>query len=90
MLQLDWLFPSALGRDEDKIRHIRKYLEAAGMFRDFSNSSQDPDFTQVGLLELTPSSNEHSGLLPLSVNKVLPTTCETSQRHFEFSPETIR
>ncbi|XP_033028828.1 cytoplasmic aconitate hydratase [Lacerta agilis] len=40
------------GRDEDKIRHIRKYLEAAGMFRDFSNSSQDPDFTQIVELDL--------------------------------------
>nr|XP_034996332.1 cytoplasmic aconitate hydratase [Zootoca vivipara]XP_034996333.1 cytoplasmic aconitate hydratase [Zootoca vivipara]XP_034996334.1 cytoplasmic aconitate hydratase [Zootoca vivipara] len=40
------------GRDEDKIRYIRKYLEAAGMFRDFSNSSQDPDFTQIVELDL--------------------------------------
>uniref|UniRef100_A0A8D0E843 Cytoplasmic aconitate hydratase n=1 Tax=Salvator merianae TaxID=96440 RepID=A0A8D0E843_SALMN len=40
------------GRDEEKIRHIKKYLEAAGMFRDFSNSSQDPDFTQIVELDL--------------------------------------
>ncbi|XP_061488033.1 cytoplasmic aconitate hydratase isoform X2 [Rhineura floridana] len=40
------------GRDEEKVRHIRKYLEAAGMFRDFSNSSQDPDFTQIVELDL--------------------------------------
>lgn len=38
---------SPLGRDEEKIEHIRKYLQSVGMFRDFSNSSQDPDFTQV-------------------------------------------
>ncbi|KAL7988643.1 hypothetical protein Chor_007562 [Crotalus horridus] len=35
------------GRDQEKINHIRKYLEATGMFRDFNNSSQDPDFTQA-------------------------------------------
>lgn len=36
-----------LGRDEDKVKHIKKYLQAVGMFRDFSDSSQDPDFAQV-------------------------------------------
>lgn len=40
------------GRDEEKITHIRKYLQAAGMFRDFSNSSQDPVFTQIIELDL--------------------------------------
>ncbi|XP_054843074.1 cytoplasmic aconitate hydratase [Eublepharis macularius] len=40
------------GRDEEKIKYIRKYLQTAGMFRDFSNSSQDPDFTQVVELNL--------------------------------------
>uniref|UniRef100_T1DMJ4 Cytoplasmic aconitate hydratase n=1 Tax=Crotalus horridus TaxID=35024 RepID=T1DMJ4_CROHD len=40
------------GRDQEKINHIRKYLEATGMFRDFNNSSQDPDFTQIVELDL--------------------------------------
>ncbi|KAM7165689.1 cytoplasmic aconitate hydratase [Macrochelys suwanniensis] len=40
------------GRDEEKIKHIKNYLVAVGMFRDFSNSSQDPDFTQVVELDL--------------------------------------
>ncbi|XP_010611189.1 cytoplasmic aconitate hydratase [Fukomys damarensis] len=40
------------GRDENKVKHIRKYLQAVGMFRDFSNPSQDPDFTQVVELDL--------------------------------------
>uniref|UniRef100_A0A8D0GC40 Cytoplasmic aconitate hydratase n=1 Tax=Sphenodon punctatus TaxID=8508 RepID=A0A8D0GC40_SPHPU len=40
------------GRDEEKIKHIKKYLEAVGMFRDFTNSSQDPNFTQVVELDL--------------------------------------
>lgn len=40
------------GRDEDKVKHIKKYLQAVGMFRDFSDSSQDPDFAQVVELDL--------------------------------------
>ncbi|XP_067409297.1 cytoplasmic aconitate hydratase isoform X1 [Emydura macquarii macquarii] len=40
------------GRDEEKIKQIKNYLVAVGMFRDFSNSSQDPDFTQVIELDL--------------------------------------
>ncbi|ETE68888.1 Iron-responsive element-binding protein 2, partial [Ophiophagus hannah] len=40
------------GRDQEKINHIRKYLKATGMFRDFNNSSQDPDFTQIVELDL--------------------------------------
>lgn len=40
------------GRDEEKVKHIKKYLQAVGMFRDFSDSSQDPDFAQVVELDL--------------------------------------
>ncbi|CAM5146493.1 unnamed protein product [Natator depressus] len=40
------------GRDEEKIKHIKNYLLAVGMFRDFNNSAQDPDFTQVVELDL--------------------------------------
>lgn len=40
------------GREEDKVKHIKKYLQAVGMFRDFNDSSQDPDFTQVVELDL--------------------------------------
>lgn len=40
------------GREEDKVKHIQKYLQAVGMFRDFNDSSQDPDFTQVVELDL--------------------------------------
>ncbi|XP_027786821.1 cytoplasmic aconitate hydratase [Marmota flaviventris] len=40
------------GRDENKVKHIKKYLQAVGMFRDFSDCSQDPDFTQVVELDL--------------------------------------
>ncbi|EHB15965.1 Cytoplasmic aconitate hydratase [Heterocephalus glaber] len=40
------------GRDENKVKHMKKYLQAVGMFRDFSNPSQDPDFTQVVELDL--------------------------------------
>ncbi|XP_069095773.1 cytoplasmic aconitate hydratase isoform X2 [Pleurodeles waltl] len=40
------------GRDDDKVKYIQKYLEAVGMFRDFSNTNQDPHFTQVIELDL--------------------------------------
>ncbi|XP_074850794.1 cytoplasmic aconitate hydratase [Carettochelys insculpta] len=40
------------GRDEEKVKRIKSYLVAVGMFRDFTNSSQDPDFTQVVELDL--------------------------------------
>lgn len=40
------------GRDEEKVKRIKKYLQAVEMFRDFSDSSQDPDFAQVVELDL--------------------------------------
>ncbi|KAM8960180.1 cytoplasmic aconitate hydratase [Pelodytes ibericus] len=40
------------GREEEKVKFIQKYLEAAGLFRDFNNTEQDPDFTQVVELDL--------------------------------------
>ncbi|CAD7687689.1 unnamed protein product [Nyctereutes procyonoides] len=40
------------GRDEDKVKRMKKYLQAVGMFRDFSDPSQDPDFAQVVELNL--------------------------------------
>lgn len=41
------------GRDKEKVMCTKKYLEAVGMLRDFKNSSQDPDFTQVVELDLS-------------------------------------
>ncbi|XP_072260516.1 cytoplasmic aconitate hydratase isoform X2 [Pyxicephalus adspersus] len=41
------------GREEDKVKYIQQYLEAAGLFRDFNNTEQDPDFTQVVELDLS-------------------------------------
>nr|KAF6314096.1 aconitase 1 [Myotis myotis] len=40
------------GRDEEKVKYIKRYLQAVGMFRDFSDSSQDPDFAEVVELDL--------------------------------------
>ncbi|CAM9888230.1 unnamed protein product [Lampetra planeri] len=40
------------GRDQEKITIIEKYLKAVKMFRDFGDSSEDPDFTQVVELDL--------------------------------------
>ncbi|KAM4049288.1 cytoplasmic aconitate hydratase isoform 1-T2 [Anomaloglossus baeobatrachus] len=41
------------GREEDKVKYIQRYLEAVGLFRDFSNTDQDPDFTQVVEMDLS-------------------------------------
>uniref|UniRef100_A0A674D878 Cytoplasmic aconitate hydratase n=1 Tax=Salmo trutta TaxID=8032 RepID=A0A674D878_SALTR len=41
------------GRDAEKLDYITRYLKAVAMFRDYSNSSQDPDFTQVHELDLS-------------------------------------
>ncbi|NXS11232.1 ACOC hydratase, partial [Neodrepanis coruscans] len=40
------------GRDKEKVMCTKRYLESVGMLRDFKNSSQDPDFTQVVELDL--------------------------------------
>ncbi|XP_069332607.1 cytoplasmic aconitate hydratase [Eulemur rufifrons] len=40
------------GRDEKTVKYIKKYLQAVGMFRDFNDSSQDPDFAQTVELDL--------------------------------------
>ncbi|XP_071233926.1 cytoplasmic aconitate hydratase-like [Salvelinus alpinus] len=42
------------GRDAEKLDHVTRYLKAVALFRDYSNSSQDPDFTQVHELDLSP------------------------------------
>uniref|UniRef100_A0A4W5KII2 Cytoplasmic aconitate hydratase n=1 Tax=Hucho hucho TaxID=62062 RepID=A0A4W5KII2_9TELE len=39
--------------DAEKLDYITRYLKAVAMFRDYSNSSQDPDFTQVYELDLS-------------------------------------
>ncbi|KAK7169882.1 hypothetical protein R3I94_000198 [Phoxinus phoxinus] len=41
------------GRDMENLSYIEKYLRAVGMFRDYSNTSQDPEFTQVVELDLS-------------------------------------
>ena len=35
------------GREESKIEYISTYLKANKMFRDFTNSAEDPVFSQV-------------------------------------------
>uniref|UniRef100_A0A8C7ULX3 Cytoplasmic aconitate hydratase n=1 Tax=Oncorhynchus mykiss TaxID=8022 RepID=A0A8C7ULX3_ONCMY len=42
------------GRDAEKLDYITRYLKAVAMFRDYSNSSQDPDFTQLDLSTVVP------------------------------------
>ncbi|KPP61490.1 cytoplasmic aconitate hydratase-like [Scleropages formosus] len=41
------------GRDADKLEYIEKYLKKVGMFRDYRDKSQDPDFTEVVEMDLT-------------------------------------
>lgn len=41
------------GRDTEKLNYIEKYLKGVGMFRDYSNTSEDPQFTQVVELDLS-------------------------------------
>ncbi|XP_034021137.1 cytoplasmic aconitate hydratase [Thalassophryne amazonica] len=41
------------GREAEKLAYIRKYLKAVAMYRDYTDSSQDPDFTQVVELDLS-------------------------------------
>ncbi|XP_037117069.1 cytoplasmic aconitate hydratase isoform X1 [Syngnathus acus] len=40
------------GREAQKLAYITKYLKAVGMFRDYGDVSQDPDFSQVVELDL--------------------------------------
>jgi len=40
------------GRAEEKVRYIEAYLKAEGLFRDYTNASQDPVFTDVVSLDL--------------------------------------
>ncbi|XP_060011171.1 cytoplasmic aconitate hydratase isoform X2 [Lagenorhynchus albirostris] len=48
------------GRDEEKVKHIKKYLQAVGMFRDFSDSAQDPDFAQQGFKGFQVALDHHN------------------------------
>ncbi|XP_078251250.1 cytoplasmic aconitate hydratase [Rhinoraja longicauda] len=41
------------GRDQSKLSYIERYLRAVGMFRDFNDPSQDPEFTQIAELDLS-------------------------------------
>ncbi|KAK3566729.1 hypothetical protein QTP86_004464 [Hemibagrus guttatus] len=41
------------GRDAEKLSYITQYLKAVGMFRDYSNQAQDPEFTKVVDLDLS-------------------------------------
>ncbi|XP_051918344.1 cytoplasmic aconitate hydratase [Hippocampus zosterae] len=41
------------GREAQKLTHITKYLKAVSMFRDYSDESQTPDFSQVVELDLS-------------------------------------
>jgi len=48
---LDYLRQTS--REEDKIKRIQAYLTRVGMLRDFSNTSEDPVFSEVHELDLS-------------------------------------
>ena len=41
------------GRSDEQIAYIEAYLKAQGLFRDYTNASQDPVFTDVLELDLS-------------------------------------
>lgn len=41
------------GRADNKIAYIEAYLKAQNMFRDYTNASQDPTFTDVVEIDLS-------------------------------------
>ncbi|KAM9717826.1 cytoplasmic aconitate hydratase [Menidia menidia] len=41
------------GREPEKLAYITKYLKAVGMFRNYNDVAQDPDFTKVFELDLS-------------------------------------
>ncbi|XP_017285834.1 cytoplasmic aconitate hydratase [Kryptolebias marmoratus] len=41
------------GREAKKVSYTTKYLKAVGMFQDYNDAAQDPDFTQVVELDLS-------------------------------------
>lgn len=41
------------GREESQIKYIEEYTKAAGLFRDYKLSSQDPVFSEVLELDLS-------------------------------------
>ncbi|KAK6292089.1 hypothetical protein J4Q44_G00378740 [Coregonus suidteri] len=56
------------GRDAEKLDDITRYLKAVAMFRDYSNSSQDPDFTQQGFKGFQVAPERHHAEVPFQYN----------------------
>lgn len=52
---------SQTGRSEYLIRMIEKYLHAVGLFRDYNDSSEDPNFSEVYELDLSTITASVSG-----------------------------
>jgi len=41
------MFCARLARDEDKVKIIEAYLKAVKLSRDYSDASQDPEYSEV-------------------------------------------
>jgi len=39
-----------LGRDEEKVTIIEAYLKAVKLFRDYSDASHDPEYSEVKMM----------------------------------------
>jgi len=55
------IFFSILGRSEEHIDKIEKYLESVRMLRNYDDSSQDPIFSEVVTLDLSTVVSSVSG-----------------------------
>ncbi|RWS15527.1 cytoplasmic aconitate hydratase-like isoform X2 [Dinothrombium tinctorium] len=55
------LYLRQTGRDEVNIKYIEAYLRAVKLFRNYKDSSEDPDFTQVVELDLSSVKPSTSG-----------------------------
>lgn len=44
------LQPLLIGRDEEKVRVMEEYLKATKLYRNFSDKSEDPVFSEVSYI----------------------------------------
>jgi len=46
------MFSAYSGRDEDKVQVIEAYLKAVRLYRDYTDATQDPEYSEVKTLDL--------------------------------------
>ncbi|CAB1345183.1 unnamed protein product [Coregonus sp. 'balchen'] len=76
------------GRDAEKLDDITRYLKAVAMFRDYSNSSQDPDFTQeASQISIQVSRRDHVRGAPTSFSNSVDMSLQQGFKGFQVAPE---